>query len=106
MGPKVEIYASSRQLIGSDKHSLICKSYKDARLRVQQYPLEIHDLADWASESLQAAKLLYRQPGSKNLLKSGTKLDEGYYKLALPILRQQLARAGVRVAWMLNQIFR
>jgi hypothetical protein len=35
-------------------------------------------LADWATESLEAAKLLYRQPGSQNLLKSGTKLSEEY----------------------------
>ncbi len=63
-------------------------------------------LADWATDSLEASKLLYYQPGSQNLLKPGTKLDEAYYQVALPIVRLQLARAGVRVAWMLNQIFR
>ncbi len=61
--------------------------------------------ADWATESLAAAKLLYRQPGTQNLLKPGTKLSEEYYQFALPIVRLQLARAGVRVAAMLNQIF-
>ncbi len=63
-------------------------------------------LADWATESLEASKLLYHQPGSQNLLKSCTKLDEAYYQFALTIVRMQLARAGVRVAAMLNQKFR
>jgi hypothetical protein len=63
-------------------------------------------LADWATESLEAAKLLYRRPGLQDLLKPGTKLGEEYYRVALPIVRLQLARAGIRVAWMLNQIFR
>ena len=62
-------------------------------------------LADWATEGLEAAKLLYRQPGAQDLLKPGTRLGEEYYQLALPIVRLQLARAGVRVAWMLNQFF-
>ncbi len=35
-----------------------------------------------------------------------TKLGNEYYQYALPIVRLQLARAGVRVAAMLNQIFR
>ena len=34
--------------------------------------------ADWATESLEAVKLLYRQPGSQNPLKAGTKLGEAY----------------------------
>jgi hypothetical protein len=63
-------------------------------------------LADWATDSLEAAKLLYRQPGSQNLLKSGTKLNDDYYRMALPIIEKQLAKAGIRVAWMLNSIFR
>ncbi len=63
-------------------------------------------LVDWATDSLEAAKLLYRQPGSRNLLKPGTKLGEECFQGALPILHQQLAHAGVRVASVLNQIFR
>jgi len=62
--------------------------------------------ADWATGSLEAARLLYRLPGSKGLLKPGTKLGDEYHKLALPIVRLQLARAGVRLAWVLNQLFR
>ena len=57
---------------------------------------------DWASESLEEAKLLYRQPGSQSLLTSGSKLGEEYYEFAVPIIRLQLARAVVRLAFTLN----
>jgi len=63
-------------------------------------------LADWATDSLEAAKLLYVQPGSQGLLKPGTKLGEEYLSGCPPIVRMQLARAGLRLAWVLNQIFR
>jgi nuclease S1 len=63
-------------------------------------------LADWATESLEAATMLYHLPGSQKLLKSGIKLGQEYNEMALQIIHQQLARAGVRVAYMLNEIFR
>jgi len=64
-------------------------------------------LVDWASESLEIAKLVYRMPGGYGrLLRLGTELDQGYYRFVLPIIRQQLARAGHRVAWMLNEVFK
>ena len=43
-------------------------------------------------------------PGTNALITSGTELDAGYCSVALRIIRRQLAKAGVRVAWMLNQI--
>lgn len=39
-------------------------------------------------------------------MKSGTKLGDEYCRMALPIIQGQLAKAGIRVAWTLNQIFR
>jgi nuclease S1 len=63
-------------------------------------------LADWATESLKEANLLYRQQGSQNLLESGTKLGAEYCQFALPIIRLQSARAGVHLAFTLNGIFR
>ena len=51
---------------------------------------------------LEEAKLLYRQPGSQSLLTSGSKLGEEYYEFAVPIIRLQLARAVVRLAFTLN----
>ncbi len=61
---------------------------------------------DWANESLNAAKFAYRSPrGSQGPMPSGTLLGEDYVKAADPVLRQQLARAGVRLANELNAIF-
>jgi hypothetical protein len=61
---------------------------------------------DWATESLQIAREAYCLPGSTTVMKSGTKLGNEYYGFALPIIQRQLAKAGVRIAWMLNEIFR
>jgi hypothetical protein len=60
---------------------------------------------DWATESLQAAKAAYCIPGSQTVMRSGTKLGDDYCRTALPIIQRQLAKAGIRVAWILNRIF-
>ena len=62
--------------------------------------------AEWANDSLEAANVLYRRPESQELLKPGEQLGDEYFRLALPIVRPQMARAGVRLAQMLNQIYR
>jgi nuclease S1 len=61
---------------------------------------------DWATESLADAKLAYRTPGGDAALRSGAKLGNNYCNFALPIIRRQLAKAGVRVAATLNAIFK
>jgi hypothetical protein len=61
---------------------------------------------DWATESLQIAKEAYCLPGIKTVMKSGTKIGDDYCRFALPIIRKQLAKAGIRIAWVLNEIFR
>ena len=75
---------------------------------------------DWATESLQAAKLAYHNPDARGNAKddvipilaetrpvpTGTTLGEGYARMADPILREQMARASVRLANELNAIFR
>lgn len=63
-------------------------------------------LENWATESLEAAKMAYRLPGSQRAMESGTKLGEDYCQFALPIIKSQLAKAGMRVAVTLNAIFR
>lgn len=58
---------------------------------------------DWATETLKAAKVAYgMKPGSRSLIASGASLGEDYVKTASPILREQLARAAVRLANELN----
>ncbi len=62
---------------------------------------------DWANDSLRAAKLAYGGPGrSSTPLASGATVGEDYVRMAEPILREQLARAGVRLANELNTFFR
>lgn len=61
---------------------------------------------DWADESLQDAKRAYFFPaGSTRAIASGTRLGRDYSEMALPILRERLAQAGVRLANELNAIF-
>jgi nuclease S1 len=62
---------------------------------------------DWADESLQVAKLAYRQSSTdKQPFASGVTLGEPYLKRAEPLLKEQMARASVRLATELNAIFR
>jgi nuclease S1 len=62
---------------------------------------------DWANETLQVAKLAYRPlDDAPKVIPRGFKLDEAYVKRAEPILKEQMARASVRLANELNAIFR
>jgi len=61
---------------------------------------------DWANDSLRAAKLAYSGPGrSTTPIASGATVGEDYVEMARPILGEQLARAGVRLANELNAAF-
>jgi len=60
---------------------------------------------DWATETLQVAKEVYRLPGARNVMRSGTRLGPEYYSFALPIIQMQLAKSGTRIALVLNRIF-
>ena len=62
--------------------------------------------ADWATESLHIAREAYRVPGSDQWMRSGARLGNDYYRFALPVIRTQLAKAGIRIAFVLNAIFR
>lgn len=61
---------------------------------------------DWATETLQVAKAAYRLPGTGRVMKSGVKLGNEYNSFALPIIQVQLAKAGIRTAFVLNEIFK
>jgi hypothetical protein len=60
----------------------------------------------WATESLLAAREAYQDPKTGNRIKSGTKLGDEYQAKNLPVVRQRLAQAGVRLAIVLNEVFR
>ena len=61
--------------------------------------------ADWATESLLAAKEAYKVPGADRQVKRGEKLDQEYFEANLPIVRLRLYQAGIRLATVLNEIF-
>jgi hypothetical protein len=61
---------------------------------------------DWANESLAEARGAHRIPGTGELIKSGTRLDESYYRFALPVVQHRLAQSGVRLAAMLNEVLK
>jgi nuclease S1 len=60
---------------------------------------------EWATESLILAKSARRLPGSQSWIKPGASIAPEYCSAALPTIQRQLAKAGIRTAWMLNQIF-
>lgn len=62
------------------------------------------DVEGWANETLRAAKIAYRGPKG-GVLTSGASIGEDYARAAEPILEEQLARAGIRLANELNAIF-
>jgi nuclease S1 len=61
---------------------------------------------DWANETLQVAKVAYCLPGTGTPMKSGFRLGNEYCTFALPVIQKQLAKSGIRIAFVLNEIFR
>ena len=60
---------------------------------------------DWADESLLAGRLAYRIPGSDRTLRSGDSIGLDYEIENVPRAADRLARSGVRLAAMLEEIF-
>jgi hypothetical protein len=60
---------------------------------------------DWATESLVAARAAYLVPETSKRLKSGQKLSDAYVTANMPIVRQRLYQAGIRLARVLNEAF-
>jgi len=57
---------------------------------------------DWAWESYQISTQLYEAVEKAN----GNVIDDAYYSKYMPIIQQRLARAGIRLAGLLNEIFK
>ena len=62
--------------------------------------------ADWATETLQLAKKAYCLPGSESPMPNGAAIGNAYYRFALTTVQRQLAISGVRISFMLNEIYR
>jgi len=61
---------------------------------------------DWADESLELGRRAYLVPGSYVTLKPGDTLGEAYEAENLPFAVDRLARSGVRLAFLLNEILK
>ena len=61
---------------------------------------------DWANESLQRAKRAYLVPGTETELQKGDKLGPDYQDLHLPVARERVKQSAVRLAAILNELFR
>jgi len=62
--------------------------------------------AEWADESLELARKAYRNPIDGKEMRSGSKLDQPYQDANLPDAERRLSQAGVRLAWLLNDLFK
>jgi nuclease S1 len=60
---------------------------------------------DWATESLRIARRAYQDPATGQKVKKGQKLADAYQVANLPIARQRLYQAGIRLAMVLNEVF-
>jgi hypothetical protein len=60
---------------------------------------------DWATESLLAAREAYQDPLTGKRIKSGTKLGFGYHNKNLPVAKERMRLAGLRLARVLNECF-
>src|SRR5262249_25316814 len=61
-------------------------------------------LEDWADESLEAGRRAYRVPGTDRSLRSGDEIGRDYEDSNLPLVLDRLARSGVRLGSLLNEI--
>jgi hypothetical protein len=58
---------------------------------------------DWATESLLAAREAYVDPLTGQRIKSGTKLGLDYHNKNIPIVKERMYLAGMRLAKVLNE---
>jgi nuclease S1 len=59
---------------------------------------------DWADESLELGRRAYRLPGTDRTLRPGDEIGRDYIEANLPAALERLARSGVRLADLLNEI--
>ena len=61
---------------------------------------------DWANESLLVGRSAYRIPGSQMTLRSGDSIGKEYERENLPKAADRLARSAVRLAAVLEEVFK
>ncbi len=63
-------------------------------------------IEDWANESLEVGRGAYLIPGSNKTLRTGDSLGHDYERANLPVATDRLARSGVRLASLLNEVLK
>jgi hypothetical protein len=63
-------------------------------------------IEDWADESLDVGRRAYQDPRTHSSLRSGDSLSRDYERENLPRAVERLARAGVRLAFLLNEMLK
>jgi hypothetical protein len=63
-------------------------------------------IENWADESLEVGRLAYLVPGTDVTLRSGDAIGREYERINLPRAVERLARSGVRLAALLNEILK
>ncbi|MBK7404099.1 MAG: hypothetical protein IPJ41_05580 [Phycisphaerales bacterium] len=72
---------------------------------VEKADVEVMDPVAWATESHALAEAdAYRDADGKEI-KSGDRLGQEYIDHSMPVVDEQLTKAGVRLAEMLNGVF-
>jgi hypothetical protein len=80
-------------------YSQMAKDYdKASTAQINQWQHD--DVLKWIYESYQTSSKLYTE------VQSGSKLDEDYYNRQLPIVKQRIEIAGIRLAGLLNTLFK
>ncbi len=60
---------------------------------------------DWATESLLAAREAYVDPKTNERIKSGDKLRLDYHNKSIPVVKERMYLAGIRLARVLSELF-
>ncbi len=60
---------------------------------------------DWATESLLAAREAYQDPMTGQRIKSGAKRGLEYHNKNMPVVKERMYPAGIRLAKVLNEAF-
>jgi hypothetical protein len=63
-------------------------------------------IEDWADESLEIGRNAYQVPGQNRILRTGDSLGRDYERVNLPLVTDRVARSGVRLAALLNEILK
>ncbi len=63
-------------------------------------------IIDWTNESLAVARTAYKVPKTDDLVRQGMRLGRDYEVVNLPLATKRVAQSGVRLADVLNSIFK